>query len=464
MANLTSAVGRLAITVVLARRLGPEGFGLFVFVQWLIEMTFLVYSVGLTGVATRFFPQSTDPGAGEISGLNRWFLQAGVLAVLLTGCFATLAAALLSGIERAGAMGAVTLWAAAYSIWALLSARAQGLFQFKRLAAASGVFVVVALLGLSMPQVGGDLVGAMMALAAANLAACTFCVTRFTGGEFPRTGPVDLTRWRAVRMYATNAWLTSIANSLVWSRGEISVVKGTLGETAVGYYSVGLTLAGIVNQGISLFTGALWPRVARAWDRGERDELVRFSGAVTQLLILVASISAGFVICFAPYIVGLLFGDRYSESSKLVLILAIGVVGLSSGCAHLVVQAATNGKFSRDLTIAGGVALFGSAFVLVPLLGVEGAAVVRTAIQIGVSFLTLVWLGKVLGHNSVTRQSVRSFVLVVALAVGLAALQGAGLEIRLWSASAMFAAYSGLVYAICSRGWERGLLRRIAGS
>ena len=66
---------------------------------------------------------------------------------------------------------------------------------------------------------------------------------------------------------------------------------------------------------------------------------------VTDLLMMVAALAAGAVLCFAPYLVALLFGAKFSQSSQLVMILAVGALGLSSGCAHLVIQAATNGKF-----------------------------------------------------------------------------------------------------------------------
>lgn len=449
----------MAVAVVLARRLGPELFGLFVFVQWLIDMTFLVYSGGLTGVATRFFPQSAGNDTGRIPGFNRWFLQVGALAALLTSCFATLSALAFSNLGSVAPVAAVTFWAATYSIWALLGARAQGLFQFKRFAASSAMFVVVALVGLALPQVGGDLFGAMLAVAAANLAAGACCATDlFSGGSMSRNEPLAEAHSKLIRPYATNAWLTSIVASLVWSRGEISLVKGHLGETAVGYYSVGLTLSGIVNQGIGLLTGALWPQIARAWDNGDRDELLRFSSLVTNLLMLIAGLSAGFVICFATHIIVLLFGEEFLQSSKLVVILALGVVGLSCGCAHLVIQAATNGKFARDVNVAGGVALFGAAFVLIPRFGIEGAAAARSAIQIGVGVLTLAWLGKVLGHSAGTRQNLRSFVLLVTLAGSLAVLLSAGLEFHIWSLCALFGAYCGLVYLICSHGWDTGIL------
>ena len=134
-----------------------------------------------------------------------------------------------------------------------------------------------------------------------------------------------------------------------WARGEISLVGGYLGESAIGYYSVGLTLSGLVNQGLALFTGALWPQFAQAWDTEDRAELVRLSSLLTNLLMLIAGLASGFVICFAPYIISVIFGEEFRQSYKVAVILALGPLGLSSGCAHLVLQAATNGKFARNV-------------------------------------------------------------------------------------------------------------------
>lgn len=441
----------MVITVILARRLGPESFGLFVFLQWLIDMTFMVFSVGLPGVATRFYPQSTDKNADRLPGFNQWFLRAGLLAALLTCCFATLAALLFSYPGSPASLLAVALLAASSSIWALLGARAQGLFQFKRFAASSAIFVGVTLIGLLLPLVDGDLSGAMLVVAAANLAAATVCATALSGEPIERSQSLARTHSTLIRRYATNSWATSMAASLVWARGEISLVKGHLGDSAVGYYSIGLTLSALVNQGLGLFTGALWPQIARAWDNGDHEELLRFSSHVTNLLMLIAGLAAGFVICFAPYIIALLFGEMFIQSSSLVLILAVGALGLASGCAQAVLQAATNGKFGRDVTIAGGIVLFGVAWILIPHFGNEGAAVARSAIQIGVAVFTLAWLGKVLGHSSGTRQNLRSFVFLVVLAGSLAIWLGNVPEIQPWGLVLVYGVYSSLVFLIFAR-------------
>src|SRR5215216_180995 len=89
-ASIISAVTRLAIAGILARKLDPELFGSFVFVQWLVDMTFLVFSLGLAGVGTRFLPATVGDASNQIRGFRIWYFNATILVTLLTGVLATI--------------------------------------------------------------------------------------------------------------------------------------------------------------------------------------------------------------------------------------------------------------------------------------------------------------------------------------------------------------------------------------
>lgn len=449
----------MVIVVVLARRLGPGTFGIFVFSQWLIEITALVCSAGLPGAATRFFPQ-TAAGSTTMPGLGRWFLRRGAIVVGLTSLVATGNVILFSDlVETVPVAAIVALWAASSAAWALLGARVLGMFQFKRFAASSALFVTVAVVGLMLP-LDGDIVPAIAILGLANFVAASYCaVDLFSAGRMNNGEPLGEADGRLIASYAKNTWLTSVAASFVWARGEISIVKGHLGESAVGLYSVGLTLSGLVNQGIGLLTGGLWPQIASGWDHGDRDGVLRLSASVTNVLIQAAALSAGFVICFAPYLVVVLFGEPFHQSSGLVSILAFGTLSLGSGCAHLVLQAATNGRFARNATVAGGCALFTVAFILVPQYGIAGAAIARSATQIALAIATFVWLGRVVGHNVGTRQNLRSFVLHTALALTLVLLLAWRPDLSGTGRLTLFLLYFGLACFFCAPMRNAGALR-----
>ena len=100
-------------------------------------------------------------------------------------------------------------------------------------------------------------------------------------------------------------------------------------------------------------------------------------------------------------------------------------------------------------------------FVLIPHFGIEGAAAVRTAVQIGVAFSTLAWIGKALGHTADTRQNLRCFVLLVALTVGLALLISAGPEQAMSRLLVLFSLYCGFVFLIFWLVWKPSMLREL---
>ena len=204
---------------------------------------------------------------------------------------------------------------------------------------------------------------------------------------------------------------------------------------------MGLTLSGIVNQGVILLTGGLWPQIARGWDNGERDAVMTLSSLATKVLTLAVGLASGFVICFAPYLVAVLFGDSFRQSSNLVAVLAVGPLGLASGSANLVLRAATNGRFARNASLVGGGVLFGAAFALVPLFGGVGAAVARSATQVFIGAVTLAWAGRVAGHESRTRQDLRLFLLLVALTVALVILVTLELTLKVTGRALLFGVY-----------------------
>jgi O-antigen/teichoic acid export membrane protein len=455
--SLANTFGRMLIAVIVARRLGPEMFGTFIFVQWLIEITFLIFSVGIAGVATRFFPQMSRAGAGELGSFERWFAQAAIIAIVVSSGFAAFAAHYFGGVQDPWLMLGIAFWALASAIWAVASARAQGLFRFQRMALSSIVFGGLAIGGILMSasNTAGGFGGAVLVMGVANLAAALTCL--FDRTLFAvRVGSVDVEaeQGRGIRRYAVNVWFTSFVASLVWSRGEVSLIKLEHGNSAVGFYSVSLTLVGAINLGVSLLTASMAPRIMRAWDEGRKKELADFSAFTTDLLAMIAAVCAGFVVAFAPHLTTLLFGPAFQRSSVLVSTLAIGALGVSTGCANAIVQAATNARFTRDITMLGAIALFGAGYVLIYYFGLEGAAVTRAGVQLSIALATLVCVGKVLGDTSGSRRNITAIVFLTALLCAFAAAINYGPVLGLRGSFFAFAAYSVLVIIICVRRWS----------
>lgn len=444
-------IGRMGMAMTLARWLGPDLFGVFAFVQWLVDITFIAISVGLPGVATRFFPQFASTTGEDGRAFDAWFWRAGALAIVFAAFASGILVRVFSQVVHLHDLVAVVCLAASSAFYSLANSRAQGRFQYKRVAFSSLLFMLMAAIGLLLIKAEPTLSGIFITLCVSNLIAAV----ALTWGELPAARDLSLSMRSpysdAVTRYGRNAWVVAIISSLLWSRGELPLVEGYLGKESVGYYAIGLTISGIINQGVGLLAGALWPLVARTWDTGNEKELMRFEAIVTNTLILAAGVSVGFVICFSPHVILMLFGDKYGKSADLVFLLAIGALGLSSGCANLIVQAATNGTFGRNANIVGVLALFSLAALLTPRYGVEGAAFARATVQIGIAGVTFVAMLRLLKTTRDMRRGFYSFIATFFLTIALSGFRLAVPRMSLFAETMLFLGYAALVWAVCSR-------------
>lgn len=459
--TLTITAGRVGIAVVLARCLGPEKFGALVFLQWLTEMTYMLFSVGLAGVATRFFPQSIQATFENIPAFSNWFIRAAGLVILISSFFAGTASFLFGGQNSLYEICAVAFLGGASAFYALASARSQGLFQYKKIAFSSVWFIMIAFLGLIVLPVRDSLPQMVILLGCANVAAATFLSIdlKKIGSSF--FAPLSNEASEHVFRYAQNSWVTSVISALLWSRGELPLVKKDLGESLVGYYSIALTTSGIINQGLSLLIGALWPQIALTWDRGSSEKLDEFSNTLTNLLILIAGISIGFVICLSPHIIVILFGSKYLPSADIVSTLVLGTLGLTSGCANLVVQAKTDGKFARNISVVGSCVLYGLAVLLIPRFGVQGAAISRVVTQIAIAVATLVWMRKLAVAASCRHNNLLTFGVVFVLAAVLSLVRALVPSLDIWSELCLLVVYSGIVVMVCTSGLRINIVSEV---
>jgi len=410
----------MLITVISARILGPENFGIYIFVLWIIEINFLVFSVGLPGVATRFFPETLAGESGGYQSFSSWFIKHCSFAVFLSAIFSLISVELFSPLRSANSILTIIFFSLSSSLFALMSSRAYGLFQFKNQAISVVLFNLTVLVGLGISGNDLNVISLCLIMAVAYILATCLLVVK-NGG--PRKGETNTAltekKERYLSVYAKNSWLTSLGSSLLWSRGEMPLVKSQAGESGVALYSVGLTLSGLVNQLLSLVTGAIWPQIASLWDQDRREELVDLYESVTSLLMLICGFAVGFLICFSDYIVVLLFGTNYVSDSNLISILAIGTLGISSGVGNLLLQASTNGQFSRNVTILGIVSLFTCAFFLVGKYGLEGIASARSFTQLGIAIIVFIYVPKIFKQIVSPYKLLRGFISLVILCLAL---------------------------------------------
>lgn len=175
---------------------------------------------------------------------------------------------------------------------------------------------------------------------------------------------------RAMAAYGAQIHLITVVNFLGY-RFDVFLVKGFLDSTAVGYYTVATNVAGMLWFLPDSVGVVLLPKVARM----RSEHAARFTPLVARTVLL-AMVGLGLMaFVFASPVVTLLYSAEFLPAVMPLRILLIGVVVF---CLYKV--------FSRDL-IARGKALLTSVamgssvvmaiglnLILIPRLGIEGAA------------------------------------------------------------------------------------------
>lgn len=413
------AGGRFLITIMLAKTLGVSEFGNFAFYQWLVDMVFVILAFGLPGSASRFFAEFRTQSAKLLS-FERWFVPRSLAIVGMVAVTSPMAALMFS---REGGMEVALLqagWSASAAVWALLMARAQGLQKFQRVAISNSVYVLVALAGCAiLPAEGGSVSHAMLLVMIATAAAAvTTWLPLPRSNNEPAIVEQDVNR-QTLRLFGINVWISSLVSALVWSRGEIVLVRTELGVTDVAIYSSALSLAGIATQGVMLLTGAVGQHLTQLWGEARHEEAIILCRRFTDMLTFIAGMLATFLVAFSPELVLHTFGPAYAQAGLLLAILGLGAIGFTSAAANQLLLIQTNGAFGRNANIVAALSLFIVAFPLIGFAGVEGAAVSRALVQIGVGSVTLYFAHRLVSTKTVNwvNQAKVSLILMVFAAV-----------------------------------------------
>jgi O-antigen/teichoic acid export membrane protein len=172
-------------------------------------------------------------------------------------------------------------------------------------------YAALLVLGISIAEASVELVMGLWVVALVLSCGIGFILAKsiqiFQDDGVPSPRPVDLLRRGLKGVFATHSPLESF-------RIDQVAVLAILSTSSLGLYSVGLALANL-------------PKLAgqtAAWTipRLTRDPRVDLRRTITGLLVLLLGAGTAFAFC-TPWLVVLLFGEEFSESSSLALVLTI---------------------------------------------------------------------------------------------------------------------------------------------
>lgn len=374
-----------ALAVVLARTLGPEGYGVYSFALAIIMLTAIPAQVGVPQLVVRETAKAQANGSyGLMRGLWRW----GNLAVLL---FSALSLAVVGGIvwfTDIGADGArvatLTVGIALIPIIALANVRGACLRGLRKVVQGQLPESIIrpALLLLFVLVWGAwfieDELTPQMAMGFYVLAA----VLAFTVGAWllRRSRPSELCE-RPAPEYQSSAWRKAVIPlamitglQVINNHVDLVILGAFASDQEVGVYRAVTQVSMLIIFGFQALNQVFQPHYARAVENN-KEELQRLVTLSSRLIAATAILPALAILFYASSLLVIIFGSDYETGGGALIILAFGqVVNASMGALGVLLNMTGHERITFYWVAWAAALNVVLTLSLVPVFGMDGAA------------------------------------------------------------------------------------------
>ena len=429
----------MIVSILLARTLGPDRFGLYALVTTMVTFTFLFARLGVGDTMRRYMAELDGRDQRRLGGaLAEWGFRIGISAALVAAVALILAAGPLSGFFRRSELGGYLLIGAAgllpMAATSVLRNVQRGLQHWRTLLwlnlATSPMWVAACALAL---WAGAGIAGVLVvgiAIEIINVGVLALWVRRDTGWPRERTPlPADL-RSRLVR-YNLGLALLVVMNVIVWQRSELLFLGRFSGPQQVAFYAVPFGLTQRITDLLpGAVLGVLLPSLSFAYGATNPARFDEILSSAARYLAMLALPVCAFGIPLAGAAIWLLYGPAYLPAVPVLqILLASSVFGVAGQAA----SAALLGMEAQSWLLKTGLAAVALSlaldFLLIPRWGAIGAAIANGLTQASWAVAVTAPLWRRVSHaarQAVVRSSLLAvalgLLLVLTLLVGLPAL------------------------------------------
>jgi len=385
---VTASLAHFILRIILGRELGPDGLGVYTlaFTIYLFGMQFAAFGIG--SALTKYVAEFLDDRA-----TIRNYVSSGMTSSIITGTLMGVVLFLLapyiaiSFFHVPELEGMIQLTALCYPFIAVQKAVNGTLNGFRRMhlyaflnivqnvtvVAASIALVLLFEMGVMGAVIG--FVGPTILVSALSPILIRDCIG--FGSSFWDTA--------ALRATTVFGFYVVLGNSIAFLNTQVdSILIGYyLNPTEVGIYAVAVLLA----QTLTLIPGAVQrvtaPATATLYGKGDIEGVRRLYYSTLKKSLLISAGSAVLIAALGPYIIALLFTEEYLVSYVPLLILLLGYT-VDASFAAVGATLSSIGKVHipfRISTVCGVLNVILN-ILLIPILGIRGAALATAATMI----------------------------------------------------------------------------------
>jgi len=406
--RLVGAALTYASMVCLARWLGSYNFGIYAYVLVIVTLLGLAFSFGFNSSGLRFVPSYlAQKKLRRLSGFLKQSYKI-VLAISVIGALlgAGLVFALRNIIEPYYVVP-LLVGMLCVPVWALLN-------QFEATSRAFGWVHLAYIPGfvlrplLVMGFVGGlvwlggtaDAVGALWALVAACAVAALiqgFLVYSGARKQLAEVKPAFHTRhWFTISL----SFLMIDGFRMVLDNTDVLMIGRLLDPHSIAVYFAAIRTGGLVAFVSFSMMALAVPKFAEIHSTGTPRELQKFVSEVIQLMFWPSLLTAAALAAIGPYVLSLFGADFAMGYPTMLVILAGLVLRSATGPVEYLLNVTGHHRDTMRVYALAAAANVALSLLLIPTLGIIGAAIATYAAMLGGNACLWVLVRKRLGVNA----------------------------------------------------------------
>ena len=377
-----------ATSIVMAKALGPAGYGIFSYVIALVQMLAIPSELGIPNLAIREIAVANARKEwGRMRSFIRW--AQGTIGLLSLG-FATFGAiGLLTWGHRLDPVKQNCLWLGLLlipliSLNALRGAMLRGLRKVLLGQLPEQVIrpTLLLLMLLTLPLLGFAIKSPFLALAAhigavAIAFLCGFVLFFRNRPPELATAPVRIEGWVWFRS-SIPFGLTAMMQ-LINGRTDILMLGFFREDADVGIYRVATQIAAVVVFGLQIVNSIQGPHIAHLYAKGEMKRLQRMITRSSQLVFLLALPAVLLIIFFGPLMIRTLYSPEFADSYVPLVIICFGqLINASFGSVGSLLNMTGHEKDTTKSIFVGATVNVLLNLLLTPTWGPIGAATATT--------------------------------------------------------------------------------------
>lgn len=390
MRVVNMAVG-LATTVLLARLLGAEGYGVYTFVLGWVFILGMPLQMGLPTLVMRQVAIYRAAGDSQrLRGIVRWSFGLLGLSAVLIGVVCGIVAVFLQATGRWPAIATPILVASAFVLLctlALLSLCRAIVCGFENVVVGSfpdtvlrpALFLIA--VAAAIPFLVRD-AGTVMAMHALAALAATFMAWSIAARRLRQIKGAATD----AAVFETRSWLSSLwpmtlisGAAMINSRLDIAMLGLITGPTSVAIYDVGAKVAGFMMITQALLNASISPRIARLYASGDRAQVQFVMVQACRLSFFASAILLIAIWLAGSQLIAALFGQDFEVAHTVALIVAVGFLfNTGVGAVAVLLNMSGHERITAKVVTTSAVMNAILNAILIPPYGASGAAFATT--------------------------------------------------------------------------------------